>query len=42
MERSDQDLNYLQFLHYLLHTLPLKRQEKMHLKMSSAEVICCK
>ena len=22
--------------------LPLKRQEKIHLKMSSAEVVCCK
>ena len=22
--------------------LPLKRQKKMHLKMSSAEVLCCK
>ena len=25
-----------------MHSLPLKRQEKMHLKMSSAEVVCCK
>ena len=24
------------------HTLPLKRQEKIHLKMLSAEVVCCK
>ena len=22
--------------------LPLKRQDKMHLKMSSAEIVCCK